>query len=363
MDTTLPSVLLHAPLARLHRQAGARLGAWFGCELPDSYGNSAREQHFLTSTVGLIDKSYQAYLTLAGPDRNRFLNAIFTNQIKDLHEGSGTKGLLLNPQGKILAELDVFAQAETLFAISYREIKAQLMEWLEKYIIMDDVSVVDETDRYSCLGLDGPLSAEIARSLTGWIAADVPPLTMAEVEMTVADGTALLVRVLARENSVDFLVERASIEPVWRALAAAVASRSGGPAGYAAWNAQTLTQGIPWFGYDFGSKQIPHEAGLQNSHISYTKGCYTGQEIVERVRSRGQVNRTLVSLVITGDEIPVPDTALLLDKKEVGYITRAGQSFEPLEVAGMGYVRREYSATGTRLEWAGGLATVRSGPD
>ena len=65
--------------------------------------------------------------------------------------------------------------------------------------------------------------------------------------------------------------------------------------GYQALSALRLEQGIPWFGYDFGEKQIPHEAGLQDSHISYTKGCYTGQEIVERVRSRGQVNRVRVS--------------------------------------------------------------------
>ena len=74
--------------------------------------------------------------------------------------------------------------------------------------------------------------------------------------------------------------------------------------GYTALSAQRLVQGTPWFGYDFGEKQIPHEAGLEVSHISYTKGCYTGQEIVERVRSRGQVNRPQSGTLFSGESVP-----------------------------------------------------------
>jgi folate-binding protein YgfZ len=119
-----------------------------------------------------------------------------------------------------------------------------------------------------------------------------------------------------------------------------------------------LTQGVPWFGYDFGEKQIPHEAGLQDSHISYTKGCYTGQEIVERVRSRGQVNRKRVLLAFPGEVVPEADTTLTVDGKEVGYVTRAAKAWEPVRIIGMGYLRREASAAGSSLQWARGSATV-----
>jgi aminomethyltransferase len=128
--------------------------------------------------------------------------------------------------------------------------------------------------------------------------------------------------------------------------------------GYAALSARRLAQGIPWFGYDFGEQQIPHEAGLETSHISYTKGCYTGQEIVERVRSRGQVNRRRVRLQFEGGVVPSAGAALAVGGKEVGQVTRAARSFYPAAILGMGYVRKEHAEAGCSLEWSLGRARV-----
>ena len=133
--------------------------------------------------------------------------------------------------------------------------------------------------------------------------------------------------------------------------------------GYSALSGRRLAQGVPWFGYDFGEKQIPHEAGLQDSHISYTKGCYTGQEIVERVRSRGQVNRQRTGLIFSGDTVPASGTALSLGGKEVGYVTRAARIWNSARVIGMGYVRKEGGAPGTVLHWDGETATAAHFPE
>ena len=133
--------------------------------------------------------------------------------------------------------------------------------------------------------------------------------------------------------------------------------------GYEALNAQRLAQGVPWFGYDFGEKQIPHEAGLENTHISYTKGCYTGQEIVERVRSRGQVNRRRIELIFDGIAVPPAGEALTADGKEVGFVTRAAiPSFMPHPI-GMGYVRKDHNSLGSKLNWSAGNAAVSKFPD
>jgi aminomethyltransferase len=128
--------------------------------------------------------------------------------------------------------------------------------------------------------------------------------------------------------------------------------------GYAALSATRLAQGVPWFGYDFDEKQIPHEAGLQDSHISYTKGCYTGQEIVERVRSRGQVNRQRVQLAFSGEVVPEAGMPLTVEGKEVGNVTRAARIWDPTRIIGMGYARKEANAPGSVLQWTGGTATV-----
>ena len=156
----------------------------------------------------------------------------------------------------------------------------------------------------------------------------------------------------------EFIVERDKLEALWDVLLRATRRHGGGAMGYTALSAQRLVQGVPWFGYDFGEKQIPHEAGLESSHISYTKGCYTGQEIVERVRSRGQVNRRRVELLFAGEGVPENGAGLTVDGKAVGYVTRAARSWYPPGILGMGYLSKEHRSPGAKVEWSGGDATV-----
>src|SRR6202008_3254388 len=150
---------------------------------------------------------------------------------------------------------------------------------------------------------------------------------------------------------------------LWQTFGEAVSDAGGRAMGYQALNALRLEQGVPWFSYDFGDKQIPHEVGLERTHISFTKGCYTGQEIVERVRSRGQVNRVRVSLKFDGPAAPAVNAVLSSEGKEAGYLTRAGLSPLVNSFIGMGYLRREKAAPGTILELAGNQATVIATPN
>src|SRR5258708_15249184 len=149
-----PSTILTTPLAALHAAAGAKMGVWFGCAMPDDFGDPASEYRHARETVALIDKNYRACLSFTGPDRVRYLNAILTNNIKDLHAEQGVVSLLLNPQGHILAEIETYAFSDRLFCVSYAMIREHLIEWLDKYIIMDDVTFTDETARYGTLPLE-----------------------------------------------------------------------------------------------------------------------------------------------------------------------------------------------------------------
>src|SRR5690242_5711332 len=142
---------LNTPLEAVHAAAGAKMGVWLGCALPDYFGDPAAEYRSARDTVALIDKNYRAYISFTGPDRVRYLNAILTNNIKDLGAGQGTVSLLLNPQGHILAEIETYAFADRLLCVSFAMIREQLIEWLDKYIIMDDVKLIDESPRYGTL--------------------------------------------------------------------------------------------------------------------------------------------------------------------------------------------------------------------
>jgi folate-binding protein YgfZ len=359
MDAAVKQTVLPTPLLEAHRTAGADIGEWFGCALPFDFGNWREEYRFARESVALLDKNYRSYLSFAGRDRVRYLNAILTNDIKSLKIDEGLVSLFLNPQGRIQAEIETYAEAERLFCVSFAMIREKLIPALDHYIIMDDVTLTDESARYGTLALEGPRAAEIVNQLINVSLESLPELGSKNAEVV-----SIPCRVVKRSPrgvpGAEFVCEQSHLSALWNLLMETAKANGGGPAGYTALNALRLEAGSPWFGYDFGDKQIPHEAGLEKSHISYTKGCYTGQEIVERVRSRGQVNRVRALFKLSSSKLPAPEAAIQFEAKEVGYVTRAAESPEFQAVIAMGYIRREQSVPGTEVQIDGASATVIS---
>jgi folate-binding protein YgfZ len=364
MDATAKAAC-ETPLAAREAALGAELATWFGCTLPERFAPLETEYRFARETAALIDKNHRAFIYASGPDRLRYLNAVLTNDVRETASGRGVPSLLLNPQGHIIAELEVYAVDDRFLIVSYQMIRERLIEALDKYIIMDDVTLEDATASLAVLGVEGPRSAEILRAVSGVEFDSLAEL--GSVEASVASSLrndrtdAIPVRVIRRSPGVpgfEFLVARDRVEALWDVLLDAVRAVGGGPIGYAALNALRLEAGVPWFGYDFDESVIPHEAGLEDSHINYSKGCYTGQEIVERVRSRGHVNRVRVGVEFSGDVAPERGAKLSAGGKEVGFVTRAAFSQAVGHPIGMAYLRREVSAVGTALEYSGGTAQV-----
>jgi aminomethyltransferase len=173
--TGTQTTVIETPLAAAHKSAGAKIGVWFGCALPDDFGDWQREFAVAQQSVALIDKNYLAYFAFSGPDRVRYLNAILTNNIKDLQPCQGNISLLLNPQGRILAEIEAQALPDRLLCIAHAMTRTQLADTLEKFIIMDDVTLTDETDRYGSLALQGPQTASLLKSIANEINLDAIP--------------------------------------------------------------------------------------------------------------------------------------------------------------------------------------------
>lgn len=348
---------LETPLRALHEAAGAQLAEYFGFLLPARFSDTREEYHYARKSAAVADKNYRAFFEFTGPDRARYLNAILTNNIRDLQPGQGVTSLLLNPQGHILAELDTYALSDRLLAATYAMIRERTATTLDKFIIMDDVILEDVTDQLGVISMEGPATPGIVAAL------GAPPLELlGELGHADTEVAGIHCRVVHRSPGgipgAEFIAMRELLPKLWQTLVQAARAHRGGPVGYDALSALRLEAGIPWFGYDFDETVIPHEAGLEGSHISYTKGCYTGQEIVERVRSRGHVNRLRVGVAFTGDAVPTPKTPLFSGAAEVGHVTRAAFSFALGRPIGMAYLRREHNSTGSRVTWAGGEAEV-----
>jgi folate-binding protein YgfZ len=251
--------------------------------------------------------------------------------------------------------------------LSHAFLRQRTFETLDKFIIMDDATLTDESSQTGTLAVEGPKAAEILRDITAVDLGQLPAGAHVGAQMRVAGG-AIPCRILRRSEfglpGAEILLPREALEAAWRVLGAAVRARGGLPIGYRALDMLRLEAGIPWYGSDFDEHQIPQEAGIESTHISFTKGCYTGQEIVERVRSRGHVNRRLAGLVFSSAEVPKPGTGILAaagsadrtapakEPVEAGHITSA--AFSPLlgKAIGMAYLRREYLAPGTKLLYA-----------
>jgi folate-binding protein YgfZ len=347
-----------SPLLREHEIAGARMGVWFGTRLPDGYGDFTAEYRRVREVAAVVDTNFRMVAEFTGTDRVRYLNAITSGNIRDLTAGKCALGLLLNPQGHILAELLTLDLGDRLLMLSHAVTGERTLSTLEKFIIMDDVTLTDRTGEFGSVSLVGPATGAVIKTL-----ADVNFDSLNEGEHIESRVGTIPCRVIRGSavglGGAEILVERERVAELWRLAVSAAERHDGGVAGYAAINSARIEAGAAWFGADFDDRVIPHEAGLEESHISYVKGCYTGQEIVERVRSRGQVNRRLVGLAFDGDMAPSADAKLMDgDGNEIGRVTSAARSPAAGRVIGMGYLRREYRETGRRVRWEGGAAEV-----
>jgi len=348
---------METPLAQLEIAEGAKLADFTGCALPEVFSDFDSEYRTARETVALFDTNWHAAVTLTGPDRIRYLNAIVTNDVKALSEGSGTLALLLNPQGHILAELEIYALKEKLLVLTHASVRERTIETLDKFIIMDDVTLEDSTDQLGSLAIEGPKAGAIFSQATGLAIEGFSEMTFADVAID-AVPCHLIRHSHFGLPGAEIVAPREKLEIIWQNLHTAVHAQHGTPIGMQALNALRLDAGIPWFPVDFNDSVIPHEAVLEGTHISFSKGCYTGQEIVERVRSRGHVNRRRTQLKFSTQAPPAPGTKLRADGAEVGYVTSAAFSPSAGTAIGMAYVRREHNSPGSTVEFDGGTAIV-----
>lgn len=153
------------PLREVEQAAGVTFAEYFGCLMPEQFGDVREEYRWLREGAALLDQNYRVWLDFTGPDRARYLNAVLTNNVRDLQLGRGAVSLLLNPQGHILAELETYAMADRIRVATYQLNRERTIETLERFVIMDDVTITDATDQIGAIAIEGPKTPQVLASL------------------------------------------------------------------------------------------------------------------------------------------------------------------------------------------------------
>lgn len=349
------------PLHEFHKSRGAHFTAVNGAEAVADYGDVSAEHAALRETAGVLDLSFRSRVCLLGADRVRFLHGQVTNDVKKLRPGEGCYAALVTAKGKMQSDLNIFALQDELLLDFEPGLTGIVTGRLEKYIVADDVQVVDVAPHYGLLSVQGP-KAEAALRALGLIGAspssnpsgkELP--TKPYGSLKVSDPTLGDIYVMnhARLNSggFDLFVPTPALGTAAAQLSAAAKSVGGRACGWTAVELARIEAGIPRFGADMDETNLPLECGIEARAVSYNKGCYIGQEVINRIHSIGHVNRELRSLRLADDvkTLPARGDKLFHDGKEVGHITSAVYSSALKANIALGYVRREVNQAGMEL--------------
>ncbi len=328
---------------------GAATAARFGD--PDSEFAKLRRE------CGVYDLGYRAKISLAGGDRVRWLNGMVTNNIRDLAVGQGVYAFLLNPQGRILGDLYAYNRGESIVVDTDGSQIEKILATFDHYIIMDDVEVTNLANSITALGIAGPKSREVLAA-AGIAVPGAAPLQIFEAKCT-CDCECISCTAVRGEDagyeSYELWLSPSEVRKTWDVLVAHGAS----PVGFEALELRRIVSGIPLYGVDIRERDLPQETE-QTRALNFNKGCYVGQEIVERIRSRGAVHRKFSGFVARRNDVIAPGGKIVSEEKEVGEITSAAS----LRLGGgektvaLGYIRREVGIPGREVTISGINATI-----
>jgi aminomethyltransferase len=328
-----------------------RLGQYNGTETALNFGDAAGELAALRSQCGVFELGWRAKITVAGKDRVRWLHNMVTNNVRDLPPNRGAYNFVLNAQGRILGDMYIYNRGESLLLDTDRARVEPLIAAMKRFIIMDKVEM-SVAGEISSIGICGPRTSDILAA-AGLDAHGLEPLEIREQKLD--DLAISLVR--GPENKPGWYEIWTNGGPAALSIRERLASAGARPAGAEALELWRVLQGIPHYGQDIRERDLPQETG-QAQALCFTKGCYIGQEIVERIRSRGQVHRRF-----TGFEFPGEAPGLGKYDSE-GRTVAEITSLASIPAAtgkkniGLGYVRREVAEAGPDVELGGHTARI-----
>jgi tRNA-modifying protein YgfZ len=295
--------------------------------------------------AAILDLTPRGRILARGRDRARLLHNLTSNEVKKMTPGAVGYAFLLSPQGRVQADLYLLSFADHFLIDTEPELREKALQHIKRYIIADQVELEDVTSATACIGVEGPGAAAILAQI-GAPAPDDYTHT-AWGENTVAGITATgqpgarIYCAAAEANEINAKLQAAGAQPA------------------SADDARTvrIENGRPRYGEDIHEKSLPQETQQMHA-VSFTKGCYLGQEIVERIRAQGHVNKKLVRLEIEGTEPPPSGTKATSNADAAGELTSAVYSPQSGKIAALAYLRTQFTAPGTEVLVAERAAVV-----
>lgn len=311
------------------------------------------ETHALVQSCGVFDLGYTSRIRVSGQDQVRWLNGMITNSAHALQEGASSYSFVLNAQGRIQGDLYAFRRASDFVLETTRDQRDVLMDWFNRYIIMDDVEIALIDGDLTAIGMAGPTAAAVLEK------AGISVENLSTGSFSTANWSSAEITVCRIDDPIrphyEIWISPEAVSLLWRAIVEAGAVACGSHA------VETLRilSGTPRHGVDIRGRDLPQETN-QTRALNFAKGCYLGQEIVERIRSRGTVHRSFGGFVLTGST-PSSGATLSVDGKPVGELTSIAALPDGRQIA-LGYARRELSERSTTFDYDGGVAHAASLP-
>ena len=324
-----------------------------GVPVAAHYGDPRAEERAFAAGAALVDRCGRGAVLVDGPEALKFLQSLLSQDIDALADGQGVHALLLQPQGKLDTDLRLLRVGDAAWLDCEVGRGDGLATSLRRFKIRIKADVTDRTGRWGCLTLRGPEMGARVEAAGG---PSLPPEQHSHQPWGSGTGASRLVRADWPDGSpgADVVGPVEELLDLWPILVTAGCT----PAGLVAYEAARVKAGVPRQGIDMDEKTIPQEAFLERDAVSFTKGCFLGQELVCRIDSRGHVNRLLRGLTIGNgsiDTTPPAGAGIVVGGKEVGALTTVARSESG--VVALGYVRREVEVPAdVVVRWDGGEA-------
>ncbi len=325
------------------------------------FGDVDQAYTALKDGVALVDRSYRSMLEITGDDRVNWLHNLITNQVKTLGQGEGHYAFALNLKGRILFDLCLFVKPNAIWLDIDRRFFSLAQTHFQKYIITEDVALSVSSDTHVRFSLVGPRTTDIFVALGATHVANLPMYNSTDIELGKVVCTAFRTD-FCGVFAVDLNVPAEKAKDVWNFLGGLTTPCGVVLVGDDAVQRLRIEAGIPWPGYEITQQYLPAETGQFEQAVAINKGCYLGQEVVERMRSRGALARRLVALNIESTESPPLGADVVVDADAdgatIGHLTSVCRSSSLGQTLALGYVKSTLASASAeiKVKWEHGLS-------